>query len=201
MARQAEGMRVTFIRFPDHQRAHVVVERDDGVVYRLDSGPAGPETPHDLVHYTVEDALAVPDGIWGAIAGGVVFHSMRHVAGRRPPHAAERSKDMIREHRDRLQRAELIGGLCERAAALSDADLPRFAAREPFMPLTVEQLRTAARALHRAAAAWAELGAGEELRLEWPGWRRLTAAATPERTQRPGRSRSRPGRSSARPRS
>ncbi|MFI5912459.1 hypothetical protein [Dactylosporangium sp. NPDC051541] len=189
-------MRVTFIRFPDHQRAHVRIERDDGVVYRLDSGPASAETPHDLVHYTVEDALGLSDGIWGAIAGGVVFRSMRHESGRRPPHAGERSKDMIREHRELLQRAELIGGLCERAAHAPDGELPRFHAREPFMPITVEQLRTAAAALHRAQGAWSELAVGGELHLEWPAWRKLRAAATPARTGRPERSRSRPGRSS-----
>ncbi|MER7283236.1 hypothetical protein ABT369_53290 [Dactylosporangium sp. NPDC000244] len=184
-------MRVTFIRFPDHQRAHVVVARDDGVVYKLDSGPASAETPHDLVHFTVEDALGIADGIWGAIAGGVVFRSMHHESGRRPPHAAERSKDLIREHRELLQRAELIGGLCERAAHGG------LAAREPFMPLTTEQLDTAVAALRRADAAWSKLRVGEELELRWPAWCRITAAATPAKTERPGRSRSRRGRSSA----
>jgi hypothetical protein len=190
-------MRVTFVRFPDHERAHVRIERDDGVVYQMDSGSSGPEMPHDLVHYTVEDAFGMRDGIWGSIAGGVVFRSMRHVSGRRPPHAAERSKDLIREHRELIKRAEHLGGLCERAAALPDEDLARFAVRDAYIPMTVEQLRTAAGALRRAQAAWSALAVGAELTLEWPGWRRLTAAPTPARTARPGRSRIRPGRSSS----
>jgi hypothetical protein len=194
-----ERMRVTFIRFADHERAHVLIERDDGVVYRMDSGPAGPETPHDLVHFTVEDALRIPDGIWGAIAGGAVFRSMAHVSGRRPPHAAERSKHMIREHRDLIMRAELIGGLCERAAEVPPEALPRFAAREPYQPLTVEQLATAAAALHGAAERWRSLAVGERLELQWPRHRALTSsAATPARTARPARPRSRQGRTSGR---
>ncbi|HTJ33919.1 MAG TPA: hypothetical protein VL738_11870 [Dactylosporangium sp.] len=193
-------MRVTFIRFADHEWGHVVIARDDGVVYRMNTGPITGETPHDLVHYTVEDALRIPDGIWGSIAGGVVFRSMTHVSGRRPPHAAERSKELIREHRDLLQRAELIGGLCERAAGLPEADLAQWAAKEPFMPLTVEQLATAAEALRAAAGRWAGLAAGDRLELEWPRHRAVrSSAATPGRTGRPERSRSRQGRSSGRP--
>src|SRR4029453_7521528 len=104
------SMPVTFDRLPDHEWAHVLIERDDRVVYRMHAGPITAEIPHDLVHFTVEDTLGITDGIWGAIAGGVVFRSMTHVSGRRPPPAAERSTQLIRAHRDRLQRAELIGG-------------------------------------------------------------------------------------------
>jgi hypothetical protein len=61
-------MRVTFHRLADHEWAHVLIERDDGVLYRMHAGPVTAELPHDLVHYTVEDSLALADGIWGAIA-------------------------------------------------------------------------------------------------------------------------------------
>ena len=83
-------MRVTFPRLPDHERAYALVERDDGVVYRLYGGMAGPRLPHDIMHLVVERELRIGDGIWGGIAAGVVFDSMRHVSGRRPPHAVER---------------------------------------------------------------------------------------------------------------
>ena len=85
-------MRVTFPRLPDHERAYALVERDDGVVYRLYGGTAGPRLPHDIMHLVVERELRIRDGIWAGIAAGVVFDSMRHVSGRRPPHAAERSQ-------------------------------------------------------------------------------------------------------------
>ena len=80
-------MRVTFPRLPDHERAYALVERDDGAVYRLYGGPAGPRLPHDIMHFVVERELHIPDGIWGGIASGIVFDSMHHVSGRRPPHA------------------------------------------------------------------------------------------------------------------
>ena len=94
-------MRVTFPRLPDHERAWALVERDDGVVYRLYGGTAGPRLPHDIMHLVVERELRIKDGIWAGIAAGVVFDSMQHVSGRRPPHAAERSKALLRDFRRR----------------------------------------------------------------------------------------------------
>jgi len=47
-------MRVTFPRLPDHERAWALVERDDGVVYRLYGSTAGPRLPHDIMHLVVE---------------------------------------------------------------------------------------------------------------------------------------------------
>ena len=45
-------MRVTFPRLADHQRGYAVVERDDGVVYRMDSFTTmGPDLPHDVRHF------------------------------------------------------------------------------------------------------------------------------------------------------
>ena len=80
-------MRVRFPRLPDHQRAYALVERDDGVVYRLYGGMAGSRLPHDIMHLVVERELRIRDGVWGGIAAGAVFDSMRYVSGRRPPHA------------------------------------------------------------------------------------------------------------------
>jgi len=56
-------MRVAFPRLPDHTRGYALVSRDDGVAYRLWGGPAGPDLPHDLVHFLVEDTLRIADGI------------------------------------------------------------------------------------------------------------------------------------------
>ncbi|MEV0563146.1 hypothetical protein [Dactylosporangium sp. NPDC050588] len=171
-------MRVTFHRLADHQWADVLIERDDGVVYRMHAGPVTAHAPHDLVHFTVEDALGMPDGIWGSIAGGVVFRSMTHVSGRRPPHAAERSAELIRANRDRLQRAELIGGFVERAAAVPDGDLDldRLATQQGADPLAVSDKAAVVRAvaaLRAAQRTWAGLEVGAELTLTWPRHRRL----------------------------
>ena len=63
-------MRVTFPRLADHQRGYAVVERDDGVVYRMDGFTVmGPELPHDVRHLIVERELRVSDGICGSHRG------------------------------------------------------------------------------------------------------------------------------------
>ena len=171
-------MRVTFYRLADHQWAHVLIERDDHVVYRMHAGPVTAELPHDLVHYTVEDALAISDGIWGAIAGGVVFRSMTHVSGRRPPHAAERSVALIKQYRDRLQRAEMLGGFVESAAHQPGSDLDRLTA-QAFSTRSerprVEAIAGAVSALHGAEERWRALPVGGHVELNWPAHRRITA--------------------------
>jgi hypothetical protein len=173
-------MHVTFARLADHEIAYALVERDDGVVYRMLSGRAGTALPHDIRHLIVERELGVTDGLWGGIAAGAVFRSMRHVHGRRRPHAAERSAELKRSYRDRLLRAELLADLVESVAALDDP-APEEIRRLTAMKLAVlrgtapspEALATAARALQIEAARWARLRPGEELRYEWPASRVL----------------------------
>jgi hypothetical protein len=182
-------MRVTFPRLADHERSYAVIERDDGVVYQLFSGAAGRELPHDLRHLIAERELRVDDGIWGAIAAGAVCESMRHVSGRRPPHAAERSKDRKRTGRDRLLRAEMLANLVEAVAALDDPSPAAIRAlTRPKLSVVPRQrpgddpaavvglpspavLAAAASALQVEAARWARLRVGGELVYEWRGFR------------------------------
>jgi hypothetical protein len=167
-------MRVTFPRLPDHQRGYALVERDDGVVYRLYGGTAGRRLPHDVMHLVVERELGIRDGIWGGIAAGVVFDSMRYVRGRHPSHAAELSHQPPRGFRRPGPRAELLADLVASAAALdqlnsdtirrlAEAKLP---GQEDVDPVAIA---VAARALQVEAARWARLRIGEELCYEWPG--------------------------------
>ncbi|SNT65397.1 hypothetical protein SAMN05421812_12254 [Asanoa hainanensis] len=165
-----------------------MIERDDGVVYRMNAGPITAELPHDLVHFTVEDAMRVPDGIWGAIAGGVVFKSMNHQSGRRPPHAAERSARLIREYRDRIQHAELLGGFVEAAAAEPGADLRKltsqwFATRPEDAP-PIEAVRAAIEALRVAAERWRAVPVGGGLTVEWPAFRSVGERRAARRSTR-----------------
>jgi RimJ/RimL family protein N-acetyltransferase len=168
-------MRVTFPRLPDHQRGYALVERDDGVVYRLYGGTAGPRLPHDITHLVAERELGIRDGIWGGIAAGVVFKSMRYISGRRPPHAAERSAELRRRYRERGLRAELLAGLVEAVAALDDPSpdgIRRLAAERlsvlPSAEVDPAAVAAAAAALQVEAARWARLRVGEELRYDWP---------------------------------
>jgi hypothetical protein len=179
-------MRVTFPRLADHQRGGALVERRDGVTYWLDGGPVTAELPHDLVHFTVERTLGIADGIWGAIAGGVVFHSMHHRAGRRPPHAAERSAALIKANRDRLQRAELLGGFVERISHVpraTAADIASFAkaylATLPEGDVDLRSVADAATGLRATGDRWRALSVGDELTVEWPDRLRLPSVPLP----------------------
>lgn len=193
-------MRVTFPRFPDHSSTYSVIERDDGVVYRMQEFTrAGTRLPHDLRHFVVERELGIADGIWGGIADGMVYGSMEHVRGRRPPHSAQRSGDLIRARRLRLMRAELLANLVEAVAALEAPSVDGIRrltrAKVSAVPVTEpgadpvdiaavpppEVLAGAARALRAEAARWARLRVGEELVCEW----RLAAPATVGRAPRP----------------
>jgi hypothetical protein len=180
-------MRVTFPRLADHQRAYAVIERDDGVVYQLFGGTAGPGLPHDIRHLIVERELRICDGIWGGIAAGTVYDSMRHLSGRRPPHAADRSVQLKRTQRSRVMRAELLANLVEAVAVLDDQSPDRIMrlTREKLSVVPIvepgmdpgeviavpppQALAAAARALQVEAARWARLRVGDELVYEWRG--------------------------------
>jgi len=143
-------MHVTFPRLPDHERAWALVERDDGVVYRLYGGTAGPRLPHDIMHLVVERELRIKDGIWAGIAAGVVFDSVQH--------------------------AELLADLVSSVAALDTMTLEKVkrltAAKLSVLPdagVDPVVIAAAARALQVEAARWARLRIGEELSYDWPG--------------------------------
>jgi hypothetical protein len=180
-------MRVRFPRLADHQRGYAVVERDDGVVYRMDGFTVmGPDLPHDVRHLIVERELRVSDGIFGAIAAGTVWTSMHHLRGRRPPHSADRSEQLKKAQRGRIRRAELLANLVEAIAALDDpspGEINQIARMKLSVVPVVEPgadpadvialpppaaLAAGARALQVEAARWARLRVGDELVYEWP---------------------------------
>jgi hypothetical protein len=170
-------MRVTFPRLPDHERGYAVVERDDGAVYRLYGGQAGPRLPHDIMHFVVERELDIRDGIWGGIASGIIFDSMQHVSGRRPPHARDRSRQLLASFRRPGLRAEVLANFVQCVAGLdhpSDIQIMTLAADRlsvlPDADAEVEpaEVAAAAQALQVEAARWARLRVGEELSYDWP---------------------------------
>jgi len=184
-------MRVTFPRLPDHQRAYALVERDDGAVYRLYGGQAGPRLPQDIMRFVVERDLRIRDGIWGGIAAGIIFDSMQHVGGRRPPHARERSRELLASFHQRGLRAEVLANFVECVAGLdhpSDLEILTLAAdRLTVLPdadadVDPAEVAAAAQALQVEAARWARLRIGEELSYEWP---RTPPAARRARARKP----------------
>jgi putative acetyltransferase len=123
---------VVFPRGENGLRAYSVVERADGVRFRVDGGVAGARLPHDLAHLIVEQETGNDAGFWGAVSAGAVFRSMTHLDGRQPPHARDRSAAALRERRDGLRRAELVVWLTERVArgGVTSPQRVRAAARE-----------------------------------------------------------------------
>jgi hypothetical protein len=180
-------MRITFRRFPGGVDSYSEIERADGAVFRMaEFTRGGARLPHDLRHLIVELELGVADGIWGTIADGGIYTSMRYVGGHRLPHDAARKSDALKKARHhRIGRAELFANLAESIAALdSPTDgqvreiIRRHLANVPLsepgqdpkqvvdLPLPAA-LIAAAVALRAAAENWAALPVGAELRYEW----------------------------------
>ena len=143
-------MRVIFPRLPDHERAYALVECDDGVVYRLYGGTAGPRLPRDIMHLVVERELRICDGIWAGIAAGA--------APGQPGLRAERLADLVSSA---AALATMTQDKIRRLAADKLAVLPG----EEVDPVVIA---AAARAVQVEAARWARLRVGEELAYEWP---------------------------------
>jgi len=155
---------MTFRRMADRRPVETLVERSDGVVFGMRGAGGGAELPHDLVHALVESQLAVPDGIWGCVADGVVWGSMRHVSGRRPPHAAERSDRLKRERAARIQWAEGLADLVGRLARGGEV-LPH---ELTGAGVGTARLTAAAEELRNADRRWAALRPGEDWVVTWP---------------------------------
>jgi hypothetical protein len=179
-------MRITFQRFPDHAVSYSVIERDDGAVYHMgEFTRGGSELPHDLRHFVVERELGITDGIWGCIAAGTVYDSMRHVRGRVTFARRQRETALKKAQRGRIMRAELFANLVEAIAMLEAPSVPEIQrltrqklsvvplsepGQDPAEVVDVpppEVLGAAASALQVAAARWARLRVGEELVYEW----------------------------------
>lgn len=190
---------MTFPRLEDGARSYSIVERSDGVRYRVYDGTATSTLPHDLGHLIVERETGDHGGFWGAVAAGVVFASMEHLDGRRPPHAAQRSTATMRERSDDLRRAELMVWLTGRIAreGVTSPERVRITAREalstfPGASVDENAVLAASRALQEAEKRWAALSPGEELVMEWP--ERRTRRPEPERGARANRGRREHGR-------
>ena len=148
----------------DRRPVETLVERDDGVVFAMRGAGGGADLPHDLVHAVVETQLHIADGVWGCVADGVVWGSMRHVSGRRPPHGSDRSDRLKRERVDAVQRAENVAHIVGRLARYEEI-LPNEVAASG---VPRERIEAAVEAVRDAARRWAALPVGEQWVFEWP---------------------------------
>lgn len=155
----------------------VFARRDDGVVVRVGT-PDRPEgLPHDLAHYLVERGLGIGRGFWGVVAAGAVFEGMEVVSGRRPPHARERSKAIIKAEHRQLATAELYVSVFQSVARegkerdwagvnarLDEAWRPF---RWPRKAVTREGVLRVCEALREAEKEWRALPVGESITVSW----------------------------------
>jgi hypothetical protein len=168
-------VRITFERMADRRPVETLVERDDGVVFRMRGAGGGAGLPHDLVHALVESSLGVADGIWGCVADGVIWRSMRHLSGRQPPHAAERSERLKKERASRVMAAEGLADLVSRLAR-GEAVL---AGEVTGSGHAREVLDGAAAALAATESEWAALMPGERWTVSWPAPARSSPGRSP----------------------
>jgi hypothetical protein len=113
------------------------------------------------------------------------------VSGRRPPHARERSKELLASFHQRGLRAEVLANFVEYVAGLdhpSNIQILNLApTRLGVLPdadaeVDPAEVAAAAQALQVEAARWARLRVGEELSYEWP---RTPPAARRARARKP----------------
>jgi hypothetical protein len=179
-------MILTFTRTGQHTYT-TVAHRDDGVVLAVPSYDRTVPLPHDLAHSVVESELGLERGFWGCVAAGALFPGIQVVSGRRPPHAAARSRAVIREAGQHGTEAEVLVGLLVRIvhegldetgpaarAILSTAWRPDKPSRGP---LTAEETRRVCAALREIERRWQALAVGESLTVTCPHAERPTAGA------------------------
>ena len=174
---QSRIMEITFTKTAERKYA-VLVRRDDGVVLEVPSfdRPAG--LPHDIAHFVVESELSLERGFWGLLAAGVVLPNVSIAAGRLRPHAAERSRALLKEAGQHPTEAEVLVSVMLRVAGegvdgnwtevhsrLDGAWRPR---RSQRGPISHDEVRRACRRLREVERQWEALPVGESMSLRWP---------------------------------
>ncbi|MEV0647824.1 hypothetical protein AB0I28_21405 [Phytomonospora sp. NPDC050363] len=157
-----------------------VLHRADGVVLDMTSHDRKWRTPHDLAHAVAERELSLPAGVFGCIAAGALFDSMRVVSGTPRHDAAARSERILKAYGHDLTLAEVLAGVVHELAEHPTPTDPTAAAREawgvvaqiPF-PYVDKQVERAVDALRDLTDEWRLLLPDQPLDFTWP--ERLTA--------------------------
>ena len=176
MADPSATVSATFLRASERALVSTAV-RGDGVALRIKGvGPTRP-LPHDLAHWVVERELGLMRGFWGTVAAGAVFDSMAVIAGRRRPHADERSKAVIRANGPFINQAEVVVAsfvrVIERGldrdprAGLAFLRDEQSAVPAGVLAVEPDAFARVCAALHDAAARWHALPVGESLSERW----------------------------------
>lgn len=171
------------------------IDRPDGVRLLLTSYDRASAVPHDLAHFVTERDLGLRRGLWGSIAAGALFDSVRIVSGRRRHDDAARSDAVRRENADDLALAEILVAAVHRGLRLGDPAAAReierawSSVRDSPCPFPPDRRLTAVAELRRLGRLFTALDTSGALPLEWP-------TTSPRRTagRRRGGTRHRPRR-------
>ncbi|MFF8837548.1 hypothetical protein [Streptomyces sp. NPDC015130] len=154
-------MEMDFRKLPDNQH-EILVRARKGPDVRLPAQTVGPTLPHDLVHAVVETALGIEDGFWGAMARGATFEGFELVF---PGRHRRSGLKVLRRGGDAVMAAELTVNWAYRVWR----GLPTEGRGVGLAPLDEAALARTTPHLDSAAARWAALPEGGELRWRW-GW-------------------------------
>jgi len=155
------------------------VRRSDGAVFLVGGVGRKFTMPHDLAHFLVESSLGLRHGFWGSIADGAVFGTMRHLYGRRAPHASKRSTQVLRANQPCLSEAEVLVAIAHQAFGSSGSDVlrrlralldehapaPATRPRRAITDANIQQLR---KTWTHDLSDWRSLPVGGVLLREWP---------------------------------
>jgi len=171
-------MEITFTRVA-LRKYQVLARRDDGVVLAVPSFDRPARLPHDIAHYVVESELRLGCGFWGLLAAGAIHPGVRVASGRSRPHAAERSRAVLKEAGQHPTEAEVLVsvmlGIAEEgvdedwpevSSRLNNAWQPRRSQRGPISHGDVLRV---CRRLREVGGQWEALAVGGCMTVRWPG--------------------------------
>ncbi|HVW42493.1 MAG TPA: hypothetical protein VHC18_14185 [Amycolatopsis sp.] len=175
-------MRVIFYPRPGGG-SRATLFRADRVVLELRSYDRKWRVPHDLAHAVAERELGISAGVFGCLAAGALFSSVRVVEGRLRHDARARGERIVSANARGIARAEIMAGALHHAVEhhhpVTGARAAWGSVEESEFPYRETDLARAAAELTRLAGAWSRLDAGAGLEFEWP--ERLTATVTAPR--------------------
>lgn len=159
------------------------IDRPDGTRLLLTSYDRVHAVPHDLAHFVTEQTLGVPGGLFGSIAAGALFDSVRVVSGKRRHDDRARSDAVRRANVEDLQLAEVLVGAVHGGLAGADAggagrvERAWSSIRQTPCPYPAATCVAAVAELRRLGDRFQQLDGSQTLALEW-------AVAAPRRRRR-----------------
>lgn len=174
------NVRLVFLPIATNASYRVDVHRGDNVTLEMRAYDRISRVPHDLAHAVTERELQLSAGVFGCIAAGAVFGSMRAVAGRPRHDATARSASIIKANARSLTLAELLSGIVhDHVEGTLTRPLPKTLReawgsleQRPF-PYSDSIVASTADTLRTLAERWSRLTPEEGLEFTWPP--RLTA--------------------------